>query len=109
MLDEIRKNLLTGLGAVLLTKDKIEEITRRLVDETRLSRRDADRLADELYRAGRDQWTSLESLIREAARRALSGMDIASRQEFEKLQSEVRHLRKRVDLLEDMRDASGSH
>jgi hypothetical protein len=31
VLDEIRKKLPTGLGAILLTKDKIEEITRRLV------------------------------------------------------------------------------
>ncbi len=31
MLDEIRKKLPTGFGAILLTKDKIEEITQRLV------------------------------------------------------------------------------
>ena len=57
MLKEIQKNLMTGLGVVLLTKDKIEEITR---------------------------------------------------QELEKLKSEVNILQKRVELLEDTRDAAES-
>jgi polyhydroxyalkanoate synthesis regulator phasin len=108
MLEEIRKNLITGLGAVLLTKDKIEEITRRLVDEARLSRADADRLADELFQAGEHQWSTMETAIKDGVRRTLSTMDIGSLQELEKLKAKVSSLQKRVDVLEDTRDASGS-
>jgi len=108
MLEEIQKNLITGLGAVLLTKDKIEEVTRRLVHEARLSREDADRLADELYHAGRRQWSSMETSIKDAVRRTLSSVDIGSRQELEKLQAKVNNLQKRVELLEDTRDAAES-
>jgi polyhydroxyalkanoate synthesis regulator phasin len=108
MLEEIQKNLLIGLGAVLLTKEKIEEITCRWVDEARLSREDADRLVDELYRAGRPQWSAMESFVKDAVRRALSSMDIASRRELEALKDKVGDLQKRVDLLEDTRDPSGS-
>ncbi len=108
MLEEIQKNFITGLGAVLLTKDKIEEVTRRLVHEARLSREDADRLADELYQAGRRQWSSMETSIKDAVRRTLSSVDIGSRQELEKLQAKVNNLQKRVELLEDTRDAAES-
>jgi polyhydroxyalkanoate synthesis regulator phasin len=108
MLEEIRKNLVTGLGAVLLTKDKIEEITRRLVDEARLSREEADQLADELHEAGQQQWSSMETSIKNAVRRALSNMDIGSRQELEKMKVAVDRLQKRVELLEDTRDAAES-
>lgn len=108
MLEEIQKNLITGLGAVLLTKDKIEEVTRRLVHEARLSREDADRLADELYQAGRRQWSSMETSIKDAVRRTLSSVDIGSRQELERLQAKVNNLQKRVELLEDTRDAAES-
>jgi polyhydroxyalkanoate synthesis regulator phasin len=104
MLEGIRKSLVTGLGAVLLTKDKIEEIARRWVEEARLSREDADRLVDELYAAGQHQWPSLETFIKDAVRRMLSTMDIGSRQELEKLKSELTNLQKRVELLEDTRD-----
>jgi polyhydroxyalkanoate synthesis regulator phasin len=108
MLEEIPKNLLAGLGAVLLTKDKIEEITRQLVHDARLSREDADRLAEDLYQAGRRQWSSLETFLKDAVRRTLASVDIGSRQELEKLKSKVNTLQKRVELLEDTRDAAES-
>lgn len=107
MLEEIRKSLVTGLGAVLLTKEKIEEITRRWVDEARLSREDAERLAGEIFEAGRPQWSDVETAIKDTVRRTLSAMDIGSRQELEKLQVEVGNLQKRVELLEDTRDEAG--
>lgn len=108
MQEEIQKSLLTGLGAVLLTKDKIEEIIRRWAEEARLSREDADRLADELMQAGRQQWTSMENSIKDAFRRTLSGMDIGSRREIEALKARIGDLQKRVDMLEDTRDSAGS-
>jgi polyhydroxyalkanoate synthesis regulator phasin len=104
MLEEIRKNLVTGLGAVLLTKDKIEEVTRRLVKEAQLSREDADRLAEELYQAGEQQWSSVETSIKDAVQKTLSSMDIGSREALDKLKAKVDTLQKRVDLLEDTRD-----
>jgi polyhydroxyalkanoate synthesis regulator phasin len=108
MLEGIRKSLVIGLGAVLLTKNKIEEVTRRWAEEARITREDADRLVDELYAAGQHEWSSVETAIKDAIRRTLSSMDIGSRQEFEKLQDEVRNLQKRVELLEDTRDRAES-
>ena len=104
MLEEIQKYFITGLGAVLLTKDKIEQITRRWADEVRMSAEDAERLADEIYRAGRPQWTAVETAIKDAVRRALATMDIGSRRELEELKVSVSDLQKRVDMLEDTRD-----
>ena len=108
MQEEIQKSLLAGLGAVVLTKDKIQEIIRRWAEEARLSREDADRLADELLRAGRQQWSSVEQSIKDAVRRTLSSMDIGSRRELEETKARVDDLQKRVDILEDTRDSAGS-
>lgn len=108
MLEEIRKSLVTGLGAVLLTKGRIEEIARRWAEKARLSDEDAERLADELYAAGQHQWASVENSIKDAVRRMLSSMDVGSRQQLEKLQAEVSNLQKRVELLEDTRDTAES-
>lgn len=104
----LKKNLLTGIGAVLLTKKKIEEITRQWVDEARLSREDADRLADELLQAGRKQWTSIEAVIKDTVRRILSSMDVGSRRKLEELNAKVSNLQKRVELLEDTPDSNVS-
>ena len=108
MLEEIQKSLTIGLGVVLLSKDKIEEVTRRLVDEARLTREDADRLADELFQTGRHQWSSMEDFIKDAVRRILSSMDIGSQRELEELKAQVNNLQKRVELLEDTRDSDAS-
>lgn len=104
MLEDLRDNLVAGLGAVLLTKEKIEEVTGRLVEEARLSRRDARRLAEELQRAGSEQWASVESAVKASVKKSLSDMDIGSRREIEKLQEKVNRLQLRVDLLEDIID-----
>lgn len=106
MLEGIRNSLVTGLGVVLLTKNKIEEITRRWAEEAHMSRENTDRLVDELYAAGEHQWASVETSIKDAVRRTLSSMDIGSRQEIEKLKAEVSNLQKRVALLEDTRDTA---
>ena len=108
MLEGIRKSLVTGLGAVLLTKEKIEEITRRWAEEAHISREDADRLVDELYSAGQHQWSSVETSMKDAVRGILSSMDIGSRQELEKLKTEMGNLQKRVEMLEDTRDTAES-
>ena len=34
MLDDIKKGFFAGIGAVLLTRDKVEEVTERLVKES---------------------------------------------------------------------------
>ena len=108
MLEGIRKSLVTGLGAVLLTKDKIEEITHRWTEETHMSREDADRLGDELYAAGQHQWSSMGTFVKDTVRRSLVAMDIGSRQELEKLKTEMGNLQKRVEMLEDTRDTAES-
>ena len=108
MIEDIKKNILTGIGAVLLTKSKIDEITGQWVDQARLSREDADRLADELLLAGRQQWASTEAVIKDTVRRILSSLDVGSRRDFEELNAKVSNLQKRVEMLEDTRDSDTS-
>ena len=38
MLEEIKKGLLSGFGAIFLTREKAEEVTNKLVDEAKLSK-----------------------------------------------------------------------
>jgi predicted unusual protein kinase regulating ubiquinone biosynthesis (AarF/ABC1/UbiB family) len=60
------------------------------------------------YQAGRCQWSSMESSIKDVVRRTLSSVDIGSRQELEELKTKVNTLQKRVKLLEDIWDAAES-
>ena len=60
MLEEIKRGLLTSLGAVLLTRDKIDETVQRMVKEARMSESDARKLREELMESGETQFSRLE-------------------------------------------------
>ena len=105
MLQEIKKGLLTGFGAVLLTKDKIEDIARKISEEAHLDVEDSQKLKDELYAAGQRQWDEMDSVFTESVQKVMEKLDIAKQSKINDLDSKVANLEKRIMLLEDMMTA----
>jgi polyhydroxyalkanoate synthesis regulator phasin len=101
MIEEIRKVLLSGLGAVLLTKEKAEEVTKKLVEESKISKEDAQKLIDELFETGKRQWSDIESSLSKTLRKGIDNLDMASKRELHGLKSKVGKLEKRVGRLEE--------
>jgi polyhydroxyalkanoate synthesis regulator phasin len=48
LIEMIRKSLLASLGAAVVTKEKVEAATQRLVEDGKISRDEAEKLANEL-------------------------------------------------------------
>jgi len=101
MLEEIKKILFSGLGVVLVTREKVEEVTRKLVDEAKLSKEEARDLVDELFETGSKQWSEMETSITRTVQKGIQNLDVASRKELDDCQSRVDNLEKRVLILED--------
>jgi polyhydroxyalkanoate synthesis regulator phasin len=101
MLEEIRKGLKTGLGAVVLSKEKIEEIGRKLVDEAKLNREDANKLMKELFSAGERQWNEMEQSLSEAVKKAVKKLDIGNKSEFQDIREKIDNLEKRISAIEE--------
>jgi polyhydroxyalkanoate synthesis regulator phasin len=100
MIEEIRKGLLSGLGAVLLTKGKAEEVTQKLVEEAKISKEDAGKLVDELFETGSRQWSEIEASLSKAFRKGIDNLDMASKKELHGLKSKMGKLEKRLEKLE---------
>jgi polyhydroxyalkanoate synthesis regulator phasin len=100
MWELIGKGLLSGLGAVLLTREKIEEVVQRRVKEAKISKADAGRLASELVEAGERQWGEMNEVFTKALRKGLHKMDVGSRKDMEELKAGVDNLKKRLARLE---------
>lgn len=100
MLEDVKKAMMAGFGAVFLTRQKVEEATRKLVDEARLSPEDAQRLTEELITTGERQWKEVEKSFSEAIQRGLGTMNVASRSEVGELRDKIDELEKRVSSLE---------
>lgn len=101
MLEDIKKGLFAGIGAVLLTRDKVERVIDTFVNESKLSREEGQRLADELVQSGEKQWSSLEERVLETVRNGIDRLDIGRRTELEALQERVENVEKRITLLEE--------
>ena len=100
MLEMIRKSLLATLGAAVVTKEKVEEATRNWVEEGKISRSEAERLAEDLVESGQHQWQEIQTRVSETVRKGLDTLDIGSRKEFRDLQARVEELERRLALLQ---------
>lgn len=99
MLDLIKKSLLAGLGAAVVTREMVTEATKRLVDEGKLSAEEAERLAEELVDSGRQQWREVEQEAKEAAAKAVESMGLARGDDLDELRVRVANLEQQVRIL----------
>jgi len=102
MLDLIKKGLLAGLGAVVVTKERVEKATQKLVEEGKISADEAEKLASELVESGEKQWHEVQAKIEESVKRATENLNLCSRREYEELKSRVEAMEKRVTVVEDL-------
>jgi polyhydroxyalkanoate synthesis regulator phasin len=102
MMQDIRKGLMTGLGAVVLTREKIETVIRRFSEETQISKEEAQKLADELYWAGERQWGDFGKLFKDAFRSTMETLDIGSSNDLKLLKDKLDNIEKRLTLLESV-------
>jgi polyhydroxyalkanoate synthesis regulator phasin len=100
MIDLIKKSLLAGIGAAVVTRDKILEATRYLVKEGKMTTDDAEKLAEDLIGASKQQWNEMQDRISETVKKGMESLDIGSKREFRDLKARLDDLERRVDKLE---------
>jgi polyhydroxyalkanoate synthesis regulator phasin len=99
MLEEIKKGLLSGLGAVLVTRKNAEEATQKLVEEAKLTKEEAQVVVDELLAVGTRRWSETEASLARAIRQGVDHLDIARKKELHELRSRVEELERRLEKL----------
>jgi polyhydroxyalkanoate synthesis regulator phasin len=100
MLDEIRKGLLAGFGTVFITKDKIEEVTKKMVDQAKISKEDAQKLAEELLQTGEQRWSEMEKTVTEMTRKGMDSLDISRQSDLQDIKDKIDGLEKRLAAIE---------
>jgi polyhydroxyalkanoate synthesis regulator phasin len=100
MLEDIRKGFMTGSGAVVLTREKIEKICCKFSETNHISKEEAQKLADELYQAGERQWGDFGKMFKDAVRGTMESLDIGSSNDLKLLKDKLDNIEKRLTLLE---------
>jgi len=98
--DELQKAFFTGVGMIVMSRDKMRRIFDRMVEEAKISAEDAEHLFSELSSSGQDGWSLLKSSVRGSVRGILDGLDVIRGKEFEELARRLENIEKRIDILE---------
>jgi polyhydroxyalkanoate synthesis regulator phasin len=92
MFDLIKKTLLTGVGLAVMTKDKVEELGKEFAAQAKLSELEGKEFVDYLLKQSETARKDLESRINTAVQKAVSGLNLASKDEVAKLSAKVEEL-----------------
>ena len=96
MIDFIKKTLTTGLGLAFMTKEKIEELSKELVEKGKLSEKDARELIDELSKKSKEARKKVEGEIEKVVADTLKRMNVVTRDDFFRLEKKLEQLTKAV-------------
>ena len=92
MVEILKKSIYATIGIALMSREKAEEIGKKIADEARLSEGEGKQFIDELIRRADETRVSLEKIVTKQVSAVLKKADIPTRQELESLELRIRKL-----------------
>lgn len=99
MIELIKKAILTGMGMASLTKEKIDELARELIEKGKLSEQEGEKFLQEMRKRAEESKEALKTQTDKVVEATLSRMQLARVSDLEKLQTEIASLRKEIEAL----------
>jgi len=89
------KFLLSGLGVLVLTEEKIEKFIEELTKEGEITQKGKKELLTEIIEKGEEKKKEIEGKIREKVENMLSQMNVATKNDIQKLEKRIEALEKK--------------
>ena len=99
MFDLIKKAMFTGLGLAFMTKEKIEEFSKEIVEKGKLSEAEGKEFIDELQKKSEEAKEKFEAQIESVVKDTLKKMNIATRDDFLRLEKQLEALAKSIKVV----------
>jgi polyhydroxyalkanoate synthesis regulator phasin len=96
MIDAIKKTLLAGIGAAVITKEKAEAALNDLVKQGKISTADARIMADKIAEQGRREFDDMSGKLNERLRDFLNHTDQNFRTRIDLLEDRIRRLEEKL-------------
>lgn len=97
MIDLIKKTMLAGIGATVVTKEKLEAAMQDWVKQGKVSTEEARQYAAKLADEGRKEWETTSQELSERIRDLLHKADYARRTDVAALEARVKALEEKVE------------
>jgi polyhydroxyalkanoate synthesis regulator phasin len=99
MIDVIKKTLLAGVGAAVITKDKVESALNEFVQQGKVSSTEARTMAEKIADQGRREFDAMSHELSEKLRERFTGYDRMAQQRIDFLEARVAALEKAAGLI----------
>jgi len=99
MIEIIRKIGLLGLGAWALTEEKINEISKELVDKGEINKEEGKKFVKDLIDEQKKQKTELESKISEKVKETFGKAEMETKKEIKRLERKIDKLEEAIEKL----------
>ncbi len=92
MIDSIKKTILAGVGAAVVTRDKVQAGLEEFVKQGKISAADAQAMAEKIVNEGKREFENASAKLGDRARDLLSYADGRFLERMEALEARVRAL-----------------
>ena len=92
MIDTIKKTLLAGVGAAVVTKDKVEAALGDFVNQGKVTSAEARAMAEKIAADGKKEFETLSGELNEKVKDVLSGLTRSTQDRIAALEARVEKL-----------------
>lgn len=100
MLELLKKSIYATVGLAVLTRDKVEELGKKIASDAKMSESEGREFISELLKKSDETRETIEKLVNQKVEMALKGLKIPTRSELSELESRVCKLEARVSGLD---------
>lgn len=97
MQDLLKKAFSLGIGVLLVSKDKIEEVVNELVKRGELGQEEGKNLVKELIEKGESSMHEVEGKIEKIIQSVTEKLNLPTRKELNELKSEIEQLKEKLN------------
>ena len=93
MFDLIKKTMLTGVGLAAMTREKVEELAKELIEKGKLSEKEGKELVDDMVKRSEKAKKDLDNNMENMVTKILKKMDVATKKDIARLEKKIRNVK----------------
>ena len=100
MKDLLRDIFYIGAGAAFMTKEKVEELKKELIEKGKMTQEEGKQFVDDMVKKSEDAKSQLEKKVQDGVNEQLQKMNVASREDVDELRSKIEELKAMVEKMQ---------
>ncbi|MFP4162355.1 MAG: phasin family protein [Chitinispirillaceae bacterium] len=92
MVDLFKKSVYTAIGLAVMTRDRVEEVAKRMAEDAKMSETEGRKFVDDLVKKSDETRAALEDLVNKRVEQTLKKMNICTQKELSELEKRIRKL-----------------